>query len=224
MQQAAATATAKMPLGVMHSTGDVLVGETKAPQEITIYTGDVVRVGAAGAATLNVAGKGELLVYEKTSLAFDGTSYFAELREGTVTLHSVIGAAGFQIKVGTILVAPDLAITSRADITKAADGSAAMHVLEGSMEITSVEGGQFVRFPAGQTVMISKDGQLLSPAPAESAPAAAPAAPLSRSSSAASRVFSNKLAVVGVAGGATALVIVLATRNSTSPAISPSAP
>src|SRR5256885_8241724 len=55
--RSAPQAKEREPLGSLTNIGEVYVNDSPAPEKITIFSGDRVRVGVNGSATFNMSGK-----------------------------------------------------------------------------------------------------------------------------------------------------------------------
>jgi hypothetical protein len=78
------------PLGSLSSVGETYVNDSAAPSEITIFSGDRVRVGASGSATFSISGKGLLKLSPRSQVLFSAKyEYTAELEAGAVVMNSV---------------------------------------------------------------------------------------------------------------------------------------
>src|SRR5256886_17593774 len=70
----------KTALGSLTSVGEVYVNDSPAAAEITIFSGDRVRVGENGSATFNMSGKGSLKLSPRIQALFAGKyEYTVEL-------------------------------------------------------------------------------------------------------------------------------------------------
>src|SRR5437667_4517758 len=77
----------KTALGSLTSVGEVYVNDSPAPAEITIFSGDRVRVGENGSATFNMSGKGSLKLSPRSQVLFAGTyDYTSDVEEGAGVL------------------------------------------------------------------------------------------------------------------------------------------
>src|SRR5438477_7663458 len=89
------------PLGSLTNIGEVYVNDSPAPVEITIFSGDRVRVGVNGSATFNMSGKGSLKLSPRSQVLFAGKyEYTAELEAGAVVMNSISGPNGCRRRVG----------------------------------------------------------------------------------------------------------------------------
>src|SRR2546423_14425777 len=97
----------KTALGSLTSVGEVYVNDSPAPAEITIFSGDRVRVGENGSATFNMSGKGSLKLSPRSQALFAGKyEYAAELEAGAVVMNSVTGPNGFTLRIGNDVLVP----------------------------------------------------------------------------------------------------------------------
>jgi hypothetical protein len=217
------------PLGILHASGEVFVNDTRAPQEVTVFKGDAVRVGGASTAALAVRDKGEMLIYEKTQLSFGRGVYFSDLKQGTVALRSVAGAKWFEVQIGRFLVLPDPGGEANAEVARAADGSAVIRAYRGSVGIIAIEGGRAVFIRAGQEVYVSKEGELLLAAPPQEGPSAPPkeaaGARAGPSTEKPPKAHRTKWIGLGLAGGGAAAAAALLAAGGGGPTpVIPSAP
>jgi ferric-dicitrate binding protein FerR (iron transport regulator) len=165
----------RQPLGALRTAGAVYLNESKVPGEVTLFLGDTVRTGAGSTAALTVPGKGTLSISQQTQLSFGGPkAYFAELKQGAVSLRAFAGAKDFDIQIGNFVVTSDPAVGADADIERAADGSARVMVTTGSVGVIGVGQPEAVFLHAGQEVAISAMGRLLAAPPTQQAPTAPP--------------------------------------------------
>jgi ferric-dicitrate binding protein FerR (iron transport regulator) len=165
-QAALAQAT---PLGALRATGEVYVNDARVTGDLTLFVGDRVRTGADGAAGLSIAGRGTLTIARQTQITFASTTrYVGSLQSGTLALRSVPGARNFQIRLGNFTVVPNEEVATSAQIDHAADGSAQVRCLSGSVAVIPLEGEAASFLEPGHAAQISADGkiQTVSPAPA----------------------------------------------------------
>src|SRR3979409_2423286 len=75
------------PLGSLTNIGEVYVNDSLAPAEVTIFSGDRVRIGESGSATFNMSGKGSLKLSPRSQVRFTAKyEYTAELEAGAVVM------------------------------------------------------------------------------------------------------------------------------------------
>jgi hypothetical protein len=210
-------------LGSLRSTGEVYVTDSKAPADVLVFSGDTVRTGADGGATLDVAGKGTFLIYPRTEISFAGRGYFAMLKQGTVSFHTIADVKNFEVRIGGIVVAPEGTEDATADIERAADGSARVRCTLGSMGVISLEGSNSVFLRPGQEAYISPDGEITLASGKQEAASAQGPAPAAPPSGGIGNARTTWIAL-GVGGGATAgIVAALAGHGgSSSSTVSPS--
>src|SRR5436190_12059298 len=207
--QAAPQAKERAPLGSLTNIGEVYVNDSPAPVEITIFSGDRVRVGVNGSATFNMSGKGSLKLSPRSQVLFAGKyEYTAELEAGTVVMNSVSGPNGFTLRIGNDVLVPSMKEhTALASIDRAPDGSFLVTCSDGAMGVLTLQGisGQFLQ--PGQSVSVAPNGQLF-PVVQQ---AATPGKSLSLRSSSGAQKGSRTgwgflgLATAGAAGAAAAL-------------------
>src|SRR6266436_457590 len=149
-------------LGSLTSVGEVYVNDSPAPAEITIFSGDSVRVGETGAATFNMSGKGSLKLSPRSQVLFAGKyEYAAELEAGAVVMNSISGPNGLTLRIGNDVLVPStkehLALAS---IDRAPDGSYLVTCSDGAIGVLNLQGtaGQFLQ--VGQAVSVAPNGEL----------------------------------------------------------------
>jgi hypothetical protein len=210
----------RAPLGSLTSIGDVYVNDAPVPAEITIFSGDRVRVGASGSATFNMSGKGQLKLSPRSQVLFSGKyEYAAELEAGAVVINSVSGPNGFTLRIGNDVVVPSIKErTASASIDRAPDGSFLVSCSDGAVGVLALQGtsGQFLQ--VGQALSVAPNGGLF--------PVVQQAAKPGRSTSGARNAKSGYsgwgylgLAAAGAAGAAAAL-----SHGGGKQSISPSSP
>jgi hypothetical protein len=206
----------RQSLGSLNSAGEVYVNETKAPSELTIFSGDTVRTGATGTAMLTSSGNNSFQIAAQSQVVFAGDPrYFAELKMGTVSVKAQAGGAA--VRAGKSAVVP----TNRnerttATIARAADGSFVVTCSAGSVGILLLNQAQGLFLQAGQSARISATGELS----AEQAPAAA-SGPSGTQSAGKSRSLWIYLGMAGAGAGAAAGVALALTNHTP---VSPSTP
>src|SRR2546423_9556277 len=95
----------KTALGSLTSVGEVYVNDSPAPAEITIFSGDRVRVGENGSATFNMSGKGSLKLSPRSQALFAGKyEYTVELEAGAGVMNFISGTKGLTLRVGNDVV------------------------------------------------------------------------------------------------------------------------
>lgn len=152
----------KQSLGSLTNTGDVFVNEAKAPSEVTLYAGDVVRTGDTGSAILTTSGGNSFEISRQSVMDFTGEArYLAELKAGSASVKSAGGPAGAVLRAGNFVVVP----TNRNErtvvtVTKMADGSYLLTCTAGNTGIVPLQQGQGLFLQAGQSARISGQGEL----------------------------------------------------------------
>src|SRR5256886_13453162 len=97
----------KTALGSLTSVGEVYVNDSPAAAEITIFSGDRVRVGENGSATFNMSGKGSLKLSPRSQALFAGKyEYTVELEAGGVVMNSISGPNGRTPPIGKQVLVP----------------------------------------------------------------------------------------------------------------------
>jgi hypothetical protein len=208
-------------LGALQVTGEVYVNNAPVEREGTVFAGDTVRTGATGAASITLAGRGRLILAASTEVVLAGASrYLASLEAGTVGLNALADAQSFQLRVGNFLVVPSPEAAATAEIERAADGSARITCMSGSVGVIALEGEEVVFLRAGQTGRISADGRFSLSTPAAPAqPTGQPRPPEEKKG----RRTGLIVLLVG-AGGAAGAAAALAGKKDGSPTLSPSVP
>ena len=149
-------------LGSLTAVGEVYVDDSPAPAEITIFSGDRVRVGENGAATFNMSGKGSLKLSPRSQVLFAGKyEYTVELEAGAVVMNSISGPNGLTLRIGNDVLVPStkehLALAS---IDRAPDGSYLVTCSDGAIGVLNLQGtaGQFLQ--VGQAISVAPNGEL----------------------------------------------------------------
>jgi hypothetical protein len=146
-------------LGSLNSAGEVYVNETKAPTELTIFSGDAVRTGPTGTAMLTTSTGNSFQIPAQSQVVFAGDPrYFAELKAGTISVKALGGAA---VLAGNSAVVPTNR-TERTTLTiqKTADGSFIVTCSAGNVGILPMNQAPGLFLQAGQTARISAAGVL----------------------------------------------------------------
>lgn len=213
----------RQSLGSLTSSGEVHVNQSPAPSELTLYSGDSVRTGETGTATLTTPEDKSFQISRNSEVAFtEDAHYFAELKSGTIAVKSVGGSAGAVVRTGNFVVVP----TNRNErtiltIESTADGAFLVTCTAGNVGILPLQGGSGLFLQAGRAARISPQGQLTA------VDAAAPAVtPASTSAPAQSAGRSHRLWLyLGLAGGGVAAGTAAAIAASGNhPPMSPSSP
>jgi hypothetical protein len=217
----------KTTLGSLSTFGEVYVNDAMAPLEATIFSGDVLRTGGAGAATFTLSGKGSFRISPDTQIVFTGNpQYLAELKSGSVAMSSLSGATGINLRAGnSVVVAVTEGEQSTSNIRASSDGSFFVSCLDGSVGIIRLTGGRGLFIQAGQSVTISPQGEVPSeranpaPTPPVRPPATTPPLATQPKKSNTRWIIVGAAAAAGVGGGLAALA-----SHGGGTAISPSAP
>jgi hypothetical protein len=157
--QGAAPDAQRESLGSLNSGGEVYVNETKAPTELTIFSGDTVRTGPTGTAMLTTSAGNSFQIPAQSQVVFAGDPrYFAELKVGTISVKALGGAA---VRAGNSAVVP----TNRNErttvtIQKTADGSFIVTCSAGNVGILPMNQAPGLFLQAGQSARISEAGVL----------------------------------------------------------------
>ena len=158
-------------LGSLTSLGEVYVNDSPISVMSTVFSGEKIRTGESGEATLAVAGKGTLKIRPLSQVALSGNDqYTAELEKGTVLLNSVADADGLIVRIGNYVVVPSVrSIATNVRVTKAQDGSFLVYCLDGKLGVLTVEGKSGQLLQAGQSLTISAKSELVASSPAPKA-------------------------------------------------------
>ncbi len=211
----------QQPLGVLRAQGEVYVNGAPLTGESTVFAGDTLRTGPLGSAGLTLTARGALVLAANTEISLaSAPRYFASLRQGTITFRTLAGARNAQVEVSQFIVVPATEAEVSAEMFRAADGSARITGMAGSVGVLALEGEASVFLRPGQTAQISAQGKLVAGAapPVSQPPGPAPAPPAAGGS----RTALILVAVAG--GGAAAALVALAGKKKDSQAVSPSAP
>jgi ferric-dicitrate binding protein FerR (iron transport regulator) len=150
-------------LGSLTSLGEVYVNDSLISDMSTVSSGDKIRTGESGEATLAVSGKGTLKIRPLSQVVLSGNDqYNAELEKGTVLLNSVPGSDGLIVRIGNYVVVPSVrSIATALRVTRAQDGSFLVYCLEGKIGVLTVEGESGRLLQAGQSLTLSAKSELL---------------------------------------------------------------
>lgn len=153
-------------LGTLRSVGEVYVNDLPISVVFTVSSGDKIRTGESGEATLAVVGKGTLNVPPLSQVVLSGNDqYTAELEKGTALLNSVPGSDGLIVRIGNYVVVPSVrSIATALRVTKAQDGSFLVYCLDGKIGVLTVEGESGQLLQAGQSLTVSAKSELLTSA------------------------------------------------------------
>lgn len=154
-------------LGSLTSRGEVYVNDSLISAMSTVSSGDKIRTGESGEATLAVVGKGTLKIRPLSQVVLSGDDqYTAELEKGTVLLSSDPGSAGLIVRIGNYVVAPSVRSTATAlRLTGAQDGSFVVYCLDGKIGVLTVAGKSGQLLQAGQSLTVSAKSELLASSP-----------------------------------------------------------
>ena len=162
----------RQPAGELRTSGEVSVNGMKAPVQSTVFYGDTIRTEAGANAVITVPMKGTLVVLPQTEISLGKArygQYFAVLKHGGVSVHSLAGAQRFDVEIGGFLVTPGQTSEGGEEIERAADGSARVRATLGAVGVISLSGPEAVFIQSGQVATISADGRLSAPAPLQQA-------------------------------------------------------
>src|SRR6266478_5961999 len=149
-------------LASLTSVGEAYVNDSPAPAEITIFSGDRVRVGETGSATFNMSGKGSLKLSPRSQVLFAGKyEYTAELQAGAVVMNSISGPNGLTLRVGNDVLVPSIKEhTALGSIDRAPDGSFLVACSDGAIGVLTLKGTSGLFLQVGQSVSAAPNGQL----------------------------------------------------------------
>ena len=155
------------PLGSLTSTGEVYVNGVPATADMTVFTGDSMRTGAAGSSTFTIGGQGSVKASANTELDFSANPLFvAELKNGMVVMSTVPGAPNMKVRAGTFVVVAETgdadtnAVQTTCQMQHLADGSFQITSVTGSVGVIALEGPETVFIKAGESVSVTAAGQL----------------------------------------------------------------
>ena len=153
--------------GSLTSLGEVYVNDSLISAMSTVSSGDKIRTGESGEATLAVVGKGVLKIRPLSRVVVSGNDqYTAELEKGTVLLHSDPGSEGLIVRIGNYVVAPSVRSTATAlRLTGEQHGSFVVYCLDGKISVLTVEGRSGQLLQAGQSLTVSAKSELLASSP-----------------------------------------------------------
>jgi hypothetical protein len=216
----------KQALGSLISVGEVYVNDSPAPAESTIFSGDVLRTGAAGTATFVTSGRGSLKITSRSELLFAGNpQYVAQLKAGIVVMSSLSGPTGINLRAGNFVV---VAVTegeqSTSKIETAGDGFLVTCV-EGSVGVLPTEGANGLFLQAGQSISISPQGELSAATPLAPPPPTTTPTPAQPSTPPAvqKKSYTGWIILGAAAAGGVGAVAALAGHKG-SPPVSPATP
>lgn len=158
----------KEKLGSLTSLGEVYVNDLPTSVISTVSSGDKIRTGESGEATLAVAGKGTLKIPPLSQVSLSvSDQYTAELEKGTVQLNSLPDSDGLIVRIGNYVVVPSVrSIATTLRVTRAQDGSFLVYCSVGTIGVLTVEGKSGQLLQAGQSLTISAKSELLASSPA----------------------------------------------------------
>jgi ferric-dicitrate binding protein FerR (iron transport regulator) len=215
-----AASAQRTPLGALQAIGEVLVNNAPVEGDSTVFIGDTVRTGPTGAASITMAGRGRLILAARTEIVLSGAPrYLVSLEVGTLGLNAQAEAQNFQIRVGNFLVVPSPEAAATAEIERAADGSARITCMAGSIGVIALEGEEVVFLRAGQSARISATGVFSISTP--STPAPPPEQPQPQAKR---RVSAGVIVLIVGAGGAAGAAAALAGKKDKAQPLSPSQP
>jgi hypothetical protein len=205
-------------LGSLNTAGEVYLNESRAPSELTIFSGDILRTGETGTAVLTTTGKGSFEISHQSQVGFDGDPrYFAELKQGTISLKTSGGEGPAAVRAGNfVVVQTNRNEQTAATIASLADGSFLVTCSAGNVGVIPLQQTTGLFLQAGQSARISPNGELTASNPATPA---APAPPVRSGSNRRLWIY------LGLAGAGAGAGIAVALANGAShPPVSPSSP
>lgn len=158
----------KEKLGSLTSLGEVYLNDAPTAVMSAVSSGDKIRTGETGEATLTVAGKGTLKIRPLSEVVLPGSDqYIAELQKGTVLLNSVPDSDGLILRIGNYVVVSSVrSLATALRVTRAEDGSFLVYCLDGKVGILTMEGQSGQLLQAGQSLTLSAKSEILVSAPA----------------------------------------------------------
>ena len=155
-------------LGSLTSLGEVYVNDLPISVTSTVSSGDNIRTGESGEATLDVGGKGTLKIRALSQVVLSGNDqYAAELEKGTVLVNSIPGSDGLILRIGNYVVVPSVrSIATALRVIRAQDGSFLVYCSGGTIGVLTVEGKSGQLLQAGQSLTVSAKSELLASSPA----------------------------------------------------------
>ena len=153
----------KEKLGSLTSLGEVYVNDLPTSVISTVSSGDRIRTGETGEATLTVAGKGTLKIRPLSQVVLSGADqYTAQLQKGTVLSNSAPGSDGLIVRIGDYVVVSSVrSLATALSVTQRQDGSFLVSCLDGKIGILAVEGKSGQLLQAGQSLTVSPKSPLL---------------------------------------------------------------
>lgn len=154
-------------LGSLTSLGEVYVNDSPTPVMSAVFSGDSIRTGETGEATLTVPGKGKLKIRPLSQVVLSGNEqYTAELQKGTALLNSVPGSDGLSLRIADYVVVSSVrSLATSLRITQSPDGSFLVACLDGKVGILTMEGKSGQLLQAGESLTISAKHELLASSP-----------------------------------------------------------
>jgi ferric-dicitrate binding protein FerR (iron transport regulator) len=224
-------------VGSLSSAGSVLVNDSPAPADVTIFSGDTVRTND-GTAAFSLSGKGSFKLAPNSEMSFQpDPRYSGELRSGIVMMNSFGGATDISLRAGNYVIAPVIqAQQSASKIERHSDGSFTISCLDGSVGLIPLEGTTGRVLQSGESANILASGQLdqpqsqapPAPTPVEETPAAAATKPVDQTPApvpAKGNSKKNEYILLGLAGvAAVGAAAALAGSGHGSSSVSPSSP
>jgi hypothetical protein len=145
------------------SVGEVYVNNDPAPKESTIFSGDRIRTGEAGAASFVMSGKGTLKIAPQSQIVLSGSDQFAaELEAGKIALNTISGPNGLSLRVGDYVVVPySQKQSTTLEVTRAPNGAVVVYCIGGTAGVLTLEGqvGQYLQ--SGQAMTFTEGSSLL---------------------------------------------------------------
>src|SRR5215472_8517475 len=128
--------------GSLTSLGEVYVNDSLISAMSTVSSGDKIRTGESGEATLAVVGKGALKIRPLSQLVLSGNDeYAAALEIGTVLLNSDAGSDALIVRIGNYVVVPSVrSIATALRLSRAQDGSFLVYCSDGKIGVLTMEG------------------------------------------------------------------------------------
>jgi hypothetical protein len=231
--QAVSPEAQRQVLGSLTTEGDVYVDESRAPSELTIFSGESLRTGETGTALLTTDTNGSYQISPGSQVDFTGDPrYLAELKSGTISVKSMRGQGRAVVRAGNFVVVPTILNAQTVEkIERMGDGSFLITCSLGNIGIVPMGGDPGLFLEAGQSARISAKNELVALEQPNQSPSQGPNQGPNQGPSQSKGTNSpgvrsyRPLIYLGLAGGATAAIVVVATKHGANrPVVSPSSP
>jgi hypothetical protein len=220
--QLPAQSNGRPAIGSLQTQGTVSVEGIPATSGTNLYSGDTVRTGADSAANLNMPDRGSFAISANTEITFlpvRSGAHFASLHQGSIALRLRADAPASTIEVGNVVLTTEPNTETAAEVVMAADGSAHIRCLAGSIGIIAPARAQVVFLQPGDGAETSTDGGVRRIVSAAT-PQSTAGAPLPGQTTTATGRSHAGLIVLGIGvgvGGAVAALLVSRQEQPVSP-------